>query len=90
MGKGRNNTSSNKIIINKNYLKGAISGSRQEKCETFYSCLKVKLEFKFFSRPDLEDLKTFILSTEMIKVQRLRLCYLWKADMLHQVHSLDE
>ena len=89
MGKGRNNPSSNKIIINNNYLKRAISGSRQEK-ETFYSCLKVKLEFKFFSRSDLEDLKTFILSTEMIKVQRLRLCYLWKADMLHQVHSLDE
>ena len=89
MGKGRNNPSSNKIIIN-NYLKGAISGSRQEKCETFDSCLKDKLEFKCFSSPDLEDLKTFILSTEMIKVQRLRLCYLWKADMLHQVHSLDE
>ena len=90
MGKGRNNSSSYKIIIN-NHLKGAISGSRQEKCETFYSCLKEKLEFKFFSSPDLEDLKTFILLfTKMTKIQKLRLCYLWKADMLHQVHSLDE
>ena len=89
MGKGRNNSSSNKIIIN-NYLKGAISGSRQEKCETYYSCLKDKLEFKFFSSPELEDLKTFILTTKITKVQRLRLFYLWKADMLHQVHSLDE